>query len=284
MPSSNPTTALGWKNLLSGTGIEGDGNWSLRVGSKIFWVTGDTLQGNHNTLRIIENGAVTSIVPAIPNQPDGSYYWLGPMVVETGTVYAFGSHLAENGTGIGTDLLAFTSSGQFLGTIKTPSSNTAGQNVISWGAGLLSGFQGTYVYGTMNRTGEFGFRLFLAFAGKLSDYSTWKYWNGSTFVTSPDQAMALDIQPNVTIDGAIQLFRKANTYTFVSKQDGKWGNKVVIAKGLFPWGPFTTTKVCDSANDEYLAGTHAEIVLASGKSLVTINKDMTPVSLQEFSL
>lgn len=316
---SAPTTAAGYQNLLrgnlNGKWYHGDyGQSVLLPNGKTLWVYGDTLIGTsaavkantfiHNSAILVEKGCATPLTgtltsakketawmtpPAaidLPNKDD--YYWINTPFMDGSTLRIFLSHMYNDASGfhpVGSDIATFTISNgvpKLSSITKTPGSAGNG-NTPFWGAAVVNSGNYQYIFGSINKHEPYVFGNYYYIArvpvGSVTNQSSWRYWNGSTWVSNQSAATAI-IPGTVGLGASVSVYKKSNgTFVLISKKYDAFGTDLVAWKATAITGPWTEitpaliapipTPNYTTQDYTYLGLGHPELTLPSGKLLVT---------------
>jgi len=315
---SAPTTAAGYQNLIrgniNGKWYHGDYGGSVMLpNGKTLWVFGDTIIGpagaakgnaaTHNSAILVEKGCASILTGALVNKkdtawvnPTGSldvpnvddYYWLNTPFMDGSTLRIFLGHLYNDANGfhpIGADLATYTISNgvpKLSSIVKTPGSAGYGKTP-AWGSGVVSSGGYNYIFGSLNKNEPyvFGHYYYLARVpvGSTTSQSAWRFWNGSTWVTSQTAATPI-INGTVGLAAGISVYKNAKgEFVIISKKYDAFGTDLVAWKAKTPTGPWTEvtpslmapipTPNYTTQDYTYLGLGHPELTLPSGKLLVT---------------
>jgi hypothetical protein len=290
-PCSNaPASASAWQSLFSSIPRAGDGYMSSRLGNgRIAWMLGDTARLDkrdfiHNAMLITCGNMIHQVgtIETIPNQADGSYYWSGPSVVDSGKLYVLAPHVQHAVdwpyfASIGTDIAVFniplTGDPAFRGFASTPSSHRA--NGVQWGAGAIKNGSYVYLYGQHQPADAWGMSVQVARipTGKLATLSAWRYWNGTSW--SAKEASAKDII-DAQVDGTDTAFSVntiSGSYAITTKRSGAFSSDVGRFSSTTPTGPFTWTSLAQVPTTAdlrtYLPAAHPETGITN---LISVNQ------------
>jgi hypothetical protein len=303
---ATPSTAAGWNALLadSDTFLVGDGFASIARSSTVqYFAVGDHVgtsgKMHDNGLVAFEcgpEGARFRLVnlngPIVPRQSDGSRYWLGASVIDSGRLYVTAPRTkATDGCGgewcwtdLGTDLAVFDlPAGQDPRYVKTRqwwSSGKTSTDAVQWGASYVK--QGAYinVFGHRNDANPdtWGEQVYLARApiGKLGGFTTWRFWNGRTFVTS--EAEAAPVLRSTTNGGTESAFSvtvdAAGVWRIATKRGGTFSSDAGFFTGPTAAGPWTfVSKDTIPFTDEdrtYIVNQHTWMTAPAGKTMISV--------------
>jgi Domain of unknown function (DUF4185) len=279
------------------------------------WVFGDTLIGTsgatrvttfiHNSAFLTENGCITALTGAtdtsgnpttwikpnattdIPNIDD--YYWSSTPFMDGTTLRMFLSHMYNDASGfhsIGVDLATFSmvnGSPVLQSLVKTPGSTNDGITTPSWGPSVLRDASYTYIFGTTYTSTPWvwGHDYYLARVanGQITTQSKWRYWNGSSWVTS-QSAVAKVIDGTVGVGSGATVYQKSNGhYVMITKKFDMIGSDIIALTSSSLTGPWTEMSPSlltipalnppmSNSDYTYLGLGHPEITLGSGKLLI----------------
>jgi hypothetical protein len=288
--------------------LNGDGGWTVvhPLTCNRLHIFGDSAVLNAAGEHVMPSGnavlqdwtglrLITRAQPMIPDSPDGSRDWPGPVLWENGRLYSFTSHIKSLPGGgwedLGKDLAEFTWDGitalAFKGKWVMPSSGRPGKETlpdgtvrynIAWGAAAVSGSAHHYVYGTYKEDGWFGNRVFVARVpkGLLTNLGAWRFWDGGTWVAGEENATEI-ISEYGGPESAFSVYLVHPTVRIVSKEDGTYGSMVTKWTSPGPVsGPFTTSELflapwVRDVDETYLAIAHGDMRYADGKLPITIS-------------
>jgi hypothetical protein len=154
-----------------------------------------------------------------------------------------------------------------------------------------------YVYGTSNpdKPLVFGFAVRVARvpAASIRDRSQWRYWNGSQWSATEDDAREV-IGPVGGVSQTFSVFRHGSRWYAASKRDGYLGSDLAMWAAPDPWGPFadpvTVGRIPNSADDRtivrYMPLAHPELRTTDPDAvLVSVSRNSESLSLlSEFPL
>lgn len=300
-----------------GRWYHGDYGQSIAIpNGRVLWLFSDTTSGSlgpngelnwgdhmiHNSALVTEGGCSTVLtgpntaqgkatdwIPIgardIPNLDD--YYWLNNPFIDGQYLRIFLLHMYNDANGfhtIGSDIATFNSSGTLLSVLPTPGSNN-GEMGIWWGAGVVKSGNYTYIFGAQNRREYlvFGHYYYLARVpnGQVTIPTSWRYWNGSSWVTNQANAQYV-MSGNGGVGSSATVYPKSSGgYILVGKKEDAFGEDLVAYTAPALTGPWTEQQphlvspipnVDESAGEvTYLGLAHPHISLASGNLLVSWN-------------
>lgn len=300
-----------WANVPGASGQEkwlaGDGGWTIvhPTTCNRLHVFGDSSVTNAAGQRVMPHGnavlqtasglqLITGAKSMIPDSPDGSIDWPGPVLQEGNRLFSFTSHIKTTDGVVGwedkgKDLAEFTWTGgtslPYRGKWVTPSTGRAGQQkqpdgtwryAIMWGAAAVTIGGWHYVYGTYQEQGWFGSRVYLASVpvGKLTNASAWMFYNGVGFSAKESDAKAV-ISEYGGPESSFSVGMVHSIPTIISKANGTFGDTVTrwrSTSGIA--GPWTTTPLFKApwleVDQTYLATGHFDMRYADGTMPVTI--------------
>jgi hypothetical protein len=303
-----PGTLAAWSDAwanVSGGWVVGDGGWSIKHptdGSYLFdfgdtaIIRGDGTRGMpHGTAVSWRGNKLTKVSGDeswIPDTGDtrGSVYWPGPMFLDGGRLFAFGSHLVPKDGGwddLGQDLAEFSwpacQSPSFKGMWTTPSTGRPSKTLtpegpqynIAWNAGAVAAGNFLYIYGSLTQDGWFGKRIYVARvpSGNVTNLSKWQYWNSQTWVTGNEGSAAPVVSEFGGPEGSFQVYYEGTQFKFIAKADGAFGTNAQRWTSLNPTGPWTFTHLTDVPwvqwDQTYLAAAHPTLPRIGGKMLLS---------------
>lgn len=270
-----PTTAIGWQALNAALPYHGDGNWSVRLADgRSVWVTGDAIPAvggawASNTFTVVDRGCTWQTPNFVPDTATGTVFWPGPVAVSGSQVLVVGSRIKRTpGVGfgftpIGTELRRYTLSGWLpvLAGSRVFSATALG---IRWAAGVYVDVTGTYIFGTTDgKPGQWGVDAYVA---KLVGAGL-AIWNGRTWGGGTPVPILRAADGHGT-DTAFSVRRDGTGWHLYTRLGGHYGGQhgefIGNVGGAWRW-------VARGSEAGYLAGSHPEVRLASGKLLVTLN-------------
>ena len=287
-----------WATLINDPteGMVGDGNWTCALANgDIAWVTGDTLSGEHNTVRIVETNQEKPFIGwAHGTQTIGllgntSNYWLGPCISYGYGFLSLATELDPNtNQPIKAVLAVFDQTGHLNAVLPTPST---GPDVIQWNAGITYAYGQYYVFGQMHLGGEFGSRIYLARVSSFGDaLHNWQYYSGvHGWSYNPGDAWNIIGPEHGNMDTAFNAIHAANgQWVLPGKKGGKWGDMIGAFTADYISGPYTWTPIQPSTPDEYLVSVHEDIpvndpvgpagLFGGIKHLMTVNREGQPAA------
>lgn len=220
-----------------------------------------------------------------PNLPD--YYWLNTPFMDGGTLRIFLSHMHNDASGfhgIGTDIATVDvsrSTPRVTSVTKTPSS-LAYDKTPTWGAAVLQSGGYNYIYGNLykHETWVFGHDYYVARVpvGKTTTLTSWRYWNGSSWVVDPLAAQPVISGHAGVGSGATVYAKSSSEFIMIAKKYDIVGTDIVAWKASSPTGPWTEAKTlvapipninAPAGEITYLSMGHPTAVLSSGNLLVS---------------
>jgi hypothetical protein len=294
-----PSAIATWRDLWSAVErgwLTGDGVWSTpdpREPRASWFLFGDSAvigsQGQrlflHNTIVRFHQGHLTRIggdSELIPSHANGMFYWNGPAVTVGSTLYVFAILISPLGgtnfIGQGHECAVFdipASGGPiYRRTFAIPSTGRQdGEDILGWGVGAVidSGF--FYVFGAMRHwIGRKGYVARVA-VESVEDTSQWRYWDGATW--SASEGAAVPVLTSGALDASFSVHVIDGVWTIVSKNT-TYGAHVLKYTAPAPTGPWTSVILYDVPPADrwrtYLAMYHPEVVLDSGKSVISLSR------------
>jgi hypothetical protein len=286
----------------------GDGGWTVRhpYTGNVLHVFGDSATYDRFGKRWMPHGAallqttagllwLSSTESLIPDSPDGTIDWPGPMVWDNERLYLFTSHVRPFDGGWedhGKDLAEFTWNGGsslvYRGKWVTPSSgrpdriqlpDDTWKYNIHWGAAVVKQGSYIYVYGTYREEGWFGHRVYLArvLTGKLHNVSRWWYWNGAGWSHNKESQAKPVISEFGGTESSFSVGYDSRKFKVVSKKDGTFGSDVVRWSASTAYGPFgNSVKVAEypwlETDQTYLAIAHYDMPrFSNGEVALTVS-------------
>lgn len=270
-----------------------DGNVTVALpDGKIVWLFGDTRRERrpfiHNSVLVQEGTRLTSTTggQAIPNDSDGDFYWPTDGVVDGGLLRVFLGRVAHDGRpgsfvnkGVALATFTFDERGFPMYAGMRNVSSEPEDVGIQWGTAAVSDGGYVYVYGQRRREDPwlFGRDVYLARApaGELVDLGTWRYWTGSSWVTSQFLARPIEIAETSRFSSNFSVDKVDDTWLVVSKEADAAGNRIIEMAARGPAGPFSVTGTLPAPSSSeqwtYQAKGHPELALGDGRTLVTWN-------------
>ena len=117
---------------------------------------------------------------------------------------------------------------------------------IMWGGGAVSTGGYVYVYGTYGESDWFtANRTYLARvpSGQLANVSSWRYWNGTTYVVNESEAAIVNDEHGFGVEATLSVTKVGMLWRMVSKGDGIWGNNATLYTSYNPYGPWSRTEL-----------------------------------------
>lgn len=317
--TKTPTTANGYQSLLrgniNGKWYHADYGQSVGLpnGNQLF-VYGDTIvgaagqaRGNqfvNNTALMTEKGCVSVLIGSndragkptswivpnattdVPNVND--YYWSSTPFMDGSVLRVFVGHMYNDANGfhsIGSDLATFNVSGAkpvLTSLVKTPGSASYEKGPV-WGAAVYRDSSYTYIFGSWNKHEPYVFGQYYYLArvtnGNITNQASWRYWNGSTWVTDKAAATAV-INGTVGLGSNVTLYKKPNgQFIIVGKKFDAFGTDLVAWKAISLIGPWTEVTPAlmspipnphfSTQDNSYLGLAASQIPMSSGKLMVS---------------
>lgn len=234
---------------------------------RMLWAFGDTfrvpdgtsISAVRNSMLIAGMGCRRVVLPpdggaVIPARKDGVGYWPMSVVVRpseggsTVTVFAErvrGEEQAFDFINLGPAIATYdVPDGQppALVSVDDLGLDSPSRATVGWGAAAADGGDGyLYLYGTANPDLPMVFgwsvRVARTTAARLADVSSWEYWTGNTWSTSPEDAT--EIIPAVGgVSQTFSVFAVEGRWYALSKLDGDLGTDLAVWSAPKPWGPF----------------------------------------------
>jgi hypothetical protein len=305
-----PETATGYQRMFDGL----DGSWAggdqaatvALPGGRTLWLFGDTVSGHratdggyepgwtlrHNAFLVQDAGCLRTVETHLP-EAAGSWYWPAAGVVDAGRLDVFVMGATKTSTAFGFRVGGMAVASYDLAADGTPtlrdlrslSPEPRADDVTLWGQGVLASGDYVYVYGTRAEHGAFGRALFVARAprGSVADSGTWRYFDGSAFVSDPARARPV-VDAVRGVSTSVSVVPTAHGVAVVAKQDEVYGRTVVAWTAPTPTGPFTASPLFAAPSDvsrgelHYSALAHPELKLADGSLLVSVCRNNTDLA------
>lgn len=314
---AGPITAASYQTLFNGwhdaafSGADQTYSMVLPDGRSL-WLFADTEQGSitakgargtdrrfvHNSF-MIWNGRCAHVVDPgghaamMPDDRDGSYYWSSVAAVDAGSLQVFALHTRTTGTGT----MDFHTDGTTLFTFGLPrggdpvlaqKQSVPGGGAWQWGAAVTADQNYVYIYATAASSQPYTFgkdvRVARAPKGSLANFKTWTYWAGDHWSSSLGDAVTVLPAGQGPSSTFSVLAHPDGSWELISKQYDMLGGYVAAWSAPTPAGPWTLTnpQVLSAPSSGttllYNSFPHPEVRLASGKLLVTVDRNTSSLS------
>lgn len=292
---SSPDTVAECREMFEGKSDDtwrgADGAVTADLGDgRVAWLFGDTLRVGRpavrNSVLVQEGDRLTSTTggQAIPNDPDGSWYWPTEAVWDGGYLRVFAGRLgpaAEGWSSRGVALASFRLDGRgypvYVGMRNVTRSGEA--DAVQWGAAAVTFGGRVYVWGQRHRPAPwvFGRDVYLAHApvGRLTDLRAWRYRTRWGWSSRPAAAEPIELAETGRFGSTFTVDLVGGTWLAVSKEADFIGDRVVAMSAQAPWGPWREVGSVPAPYADgawtYQARAHPELPLADGRMLVTWN-------------
>lgn len=289
--------------------VGGDVGVDVRLeDGRSIWLFGDTLRQTDSgpslvrnsmliftsdCVRLVDSGGAGAV---IPDREDGVGYW--PMSAWStphssgATVYVMAQRVVVTPG----DTLGMHTLGPALAVFDVPfdgeprlvvrrdiGSDDPSASSPAWGAAAALDGGWVYLYGTSARDlpGIHGFALRVARMrpDDLLDASRWRFWDGVSWATDPENAAPL-IDEAGGVSQTLSVWRQDGRWYVLSKQDEVLGTDVAVWPGDSPTGPFGPAQVvADLVSDEatgelrYMPLAHPGLLPQPGTVVVSYSRN-----------
>lgn len=241
----------------------GDSTYSVPLkGGKLAWIFSDTFLGPVNSdlsrpetvpflnqsVVIEKNGELSTITGGTEEAPDslvkptadGAWHWFGAATkTRTGDVQIGVLQFAKFGPGAWDwgwkqSYLATFDGGDFELLSLDPLPSSAG---VQWASWIERKGPDAYVYGVEDRGAEKFMHVAKVLGGDLTNLTTWRYWNGTSWVA--DESASARVMPGVANEYSVTPFKDG--YLLVTQDTSVlFSGEIRGYVSCSPQGPFTS--------------------------------------------
>jgi hypothetical protein len=260
---------------------------------RALWLFGDTLRDEgtpgglfvRNSMIVVEEGCLRLVVPEsggaiLADRGDGVGYWPMSVVVLSRPGYDLVTvTLQRVRTTDPGDPFGFEGLGAAVASVVVPLGGTP--QVLSvvdagpddpdparpvWGAATTVDGEWAHLYGTSRPADAalgtgFAVRVARTRVEDVARPSTWRYWDGASWVTDPDAAVEL-IGAEDGTSQTFSVFPYAGGWAALSKRDEVFGQDVVVWTAPTPTGPFAAAPAVAQLPSDAVTGTVRYMPLA----------------------